>query len=79
MTDTPNMEYGDLAKLFGCSVDTVKRSMAQWRKDGFPAALPWSHRPLRWHRAAVLAWKERRERATNAVPHDLRSLQGGRG
>jgi len=69
--------YADLAAVFGLSAGCLKRRMLRWcAEDGFPAPLPWSAKEKRWHPAAVLAWKDRTERAARA--HGLLLVQGGR-
>lgn len=54
----------EVADLFGVSTDTMRRNIVG--KEGFPASLPWSKRPRRWLRQAVLNWKERQERQAGA-------------
>lgn len=71
--------YADLAAAFGRSVGVVKDDMADWRRRGFPAPLPWSRRERRWHPEAVLAWKRREEQRHGAAARpELRIEQGGR-
>ena len=69
--------YVEVAALFDLPVDSLRRKMATFEKAGFPAPLPWSSRPLRWNPAAVRAWKERREIASQSVPPVLRLIRGG--
>ena len=70
--------YADLAAVFELSIDTLKRRMAQWERENFPVPLPWCLNQKRWHPAAVLAWKARRETATGARAVPLELIQGGR-
>lgn len=53
--------------------DALLRRRQALQAQGFPAPLPWSARPLKWSRAAVLAWAERQSMpdlgtAQNVVP-----------
>ncbi len=60
--------YEQLADLFGLSVATLRRRMADWENEEFPAPLPWSRREKRWDPASVRRWKERRELRAKAIP-----------
>jgi hypothetical protein len=58
--------HADLAIVFGRT--GIIRLVRRWQQHaGFPAALPWSRHPLKWSPAAVLRWKEARERAAGAL------------
>lgn len=73
------LDYAGVAAEFGLSVVVVKRRMAAWEKDDFPAPLPWSRRAKRWNPEAVRAWKRRQElRAQSLGAPELRSIAGGR-
>jgi predicted DNA-binding transcriptional regulator AlpA len=64
MTQAPVCSYWgyvELAAEFGLSVATLRRRMAQWQDEEFPAPLPWSRREKRWDPASVRRWRERRE------------------
>jgi len=60
--------YEQLAELFGLSVPTLRRRMAEWEREEFPAPLPWSRREKRWDPASVRRWKDRRELRAKAIP-----------
>ncbi len=66
----PVWTYADLAEAFGLNEFTIRRRMAEWEREGFPAPLPWSRREKRWNPAAVLGWKARQEQRQrgNAAP-----------
>jgi hypothetical protein len=70
--------YADLAAVFGLSIDTVKRRMAGWEAQAFPAPMPWHRNEKRWHPPAVLGWKARREAGAGARVPVLEVIQGGR-
>ena len=77
MTWTPVCSYWgyvELAAEFGLSVATLRRRMAQWQDEEFPAPLPWSLREKRWDPASVRRWRERRELRAKAVPPRAPSL-----
>lgn len=60
--------YAELASEFALSVQTLRRRMAQWQNEEFPAPLPWSRRAKRWDPESVRRWRQRRELRAKAVP-----------
>lgn len=53
----------EIAARLGCHRDTFLAKRAALEAMGFPAPMSCFARPLRWHRAAVLAWIETGETA----------------
>lgn len=76
MTETLSLywTYADLAVEFGLSVCVLRRRMADWAREEFPAPLPWCRREKRWDPASVRRWKARRELRSRAVTADLRAV-----
>jgi hypothetical protein len=77
--DRTYWSYADLSRELGLSIDALKRRMAGWAENGFPAPCPWSRREKRWNAAAVRRWIEAEERRAGALGGpELQVIQGGR-
>lgn len=65
----PALTVAEVAKLQGCSTDSVRRHHRSWTSEhGFPAAISLPGvRGLCWNAAAVTAWQLQRAAAANHV------------